>query len=602
MLRELHISNLAVIEDIHINLVKGLNVFTGPTGAGKSLILGAFDILLGKRINADLLRPGTAEGRVTGLFEINDVNVLAKICRVADLPVQDTQIDDPLILTRKLHASGRSSTTINGHPATAAMLRKIAEVLIDIHSHGSEGPASSAQHDSIYLMNPANQLEVLDAYAKNQDLRNEYLATYTSLSHLKTQYEKIITGKKLQSQKLEFYQFQAEEIDEVNPTIGEFEELDARHRVLSNIARLIQDAGNVYSALYDSEGAVTERLLAIVAIIRNLTELDKELQEILELTHNAASELQDASYSLGRYLGRLDLDNNELAEISDRLNALNRLISKYGDKHIEDVIEYRNQLEKEIQELNSLDLNSKTIHDKITSESLKLTELANKINQNRIQNAQKLRPIIIRELEELAINEVDFRIDVIPTNSYSQTGSTKVEMLVRTNPGQPLKPLRSIASGGELSRIMLAVKSIFAQSEQISVLVFDEIDAKVGGRLGSVIGSKLKTLAQHHQILCITHLPQIAAYADSHLKINKTSADGKTRTSVTILNDENMRLAELAEMMTGTEISKTAIAQAKELREKAAENHTIVNLNAITPTVVTRQKNQSKKLSHKTKK
>lgn len=564
MLRELHISNLAIIEDLRLELTPGLNVFTGQTGAGKSLILGAFELLLGRRSPADLLRPGAAEGRVSGVFEIPDAHLAAEVHRVADLPGADTpQAAEGLLITRKIFASGRSSASINGHPVTAAMLREVGDRLIDLHI-GDEG-GSSAAGEAPFLLRPSNQLAVVDAFAGSESLLAQYADLYRELIDIRTRLNDSQRGSALRTEQLDLLEFQAGEIDAVEPTPGEYDELSARHRVLSEVDRLTRQIGLAHNVLYDSDESVASRLQAVVGIMRELVEIDPALEEAAGQVEAAAAAVQDASFVLGRYLGRLDLDPAELGEITDRLNALNRLIAKYGRGSLDDVLEYREEIRGRIGELSGAGLDSAALLKRQSQLAGRASEIAAALRAARQKAARALKPRIEAELAELAMAEAQFDVQFEPLDEPGPTGADQIEMMIRTNPGQPSRPLRRIASGGELSRIMLALKTVLAGAERISVLVFDEIDAKIGGRLGSVIGAKLRALAQRHQVLCITHLPQIAAFGDTHLRISKHSARNEIHIEVATLGTDAARRAELAEMLAGKSATEITLHQADEL-------------------------------------
>ncbi len=567
MLRELHISNLAVIEDIAMAFEPGLNCFTGQTGAGKSLILGAFEILLGLRSAGDMLRQGTEEGRVSGVFELTDVSLVEQINAACDAQLERPTSKAPaqLLITRKLFASGRTSVSVNGQPATLAMLQAVGELLVDVHG----------QHDHQYLLKPANQLLMLDRFGECEALAERFAAIYEQLRQLIDRQSQLSASRTLRQQQLELYEFQADEIDQVEPTEGEYEELNARYRLLSNLERIARDGGAAYAALYESDGAICERLGATVGLLRQLAELDEPLAEVAEELRGAAAQVQDASYTLSRYLNRLDLDSGELQETEQRLNALNRLIAKYGDGpaagQLSQVIAYREQIAEQIERLRGETEDLESIAAQIEPLRDELSQAGQALTEARRQAADRLSPLVQAQLAELGMAEAQLQVqcDTDPARQ-SPRGFDQIELLVRTNPGQPARPLRKVASGGELSRLMLALKSILAQSDRISVLVFDEVDANIGGRMGSIIGQKLRQLAAHHQVLCITHLPQIAAFADHHLKIAKQVDQGQTRTAVEPLNTDR-RVDELAEMLTGKHATKTTRKQARELLNLADE-------------------------------
>ena len=638
MLRELHISNLAVIEDLTVELGEGLNCFTGQTGAGKSLILGAFEILLGlKSAGAgEMIRPGAEEARISGVFELHDNAVAENAARLLDITIAP---GDPLLITRKFFASGRSSVSVNGQPATAAMVREIGELLVDIHG----------QHDHQYLLKPSNQLTILDGFAKATGVRARFAEAFGRWRDLLRERGELTASQDLRRQQLDLYEFQAQEIDAASPQEGEYAELKSRHAVLTNLERIRREASQAYHALYETEGAIVERLQMVAHVIANLTELDPNLAPVNEQIKNAAVAAQEGAFELNRYTDRLELDPKELAEVEDRMNALNRLIAKYGSgpagrrasaslaptvdaggsqavrDAVDEVIAYRAKIGGEIDKLRGQDSDLGQIEKHIAEARADAMKAGQELSKLRREAAKAMRPLIETQMRELGMAEAEFDVEFQPAAmedgsaagiiSGGASGLETIEMLVRTNPGQPARPLRKIASGGELSRIMLAIKSILAQSDRVSVLVFDEIDANIGGRMGTVIGQKLRALAhggalpatplsggeeragvrgktskskkslpeakasplnQHlrpsHQVICITHLPQIAAYADRHLRIAKAiEGAGKakqTRTTVTQLAAD-ARVEELAEMLAGKSLTDTTRKQVREMLEAA---------------------------------
>jgi DNA repair protein RecN (Recombination protein N) len=568
MLRELHISNLAVIADARIELASGLNCFTGATGAGKSLVIGALEVLLGLRSPAEMLRAGADEGRVSGVFHIENAEMLRRIERVTDAPV--TADGGELLLTRRLYASGRSSISLNGNPITLGMLKQVAEHLVDVHG----------QHDHQYLLKPSNQLDVLDQFGDLLPLRKQYHDVYEKLTDAKRRLAELAATRTLREQQLELYRFQADEIDtaELNP--AEYDELQARSSVLANVEKLKKDAGSVHGALYEADGSVLERLKMMAAVIAELAGLDHNLKDVAGALRDATIGLEECAFDLSRYLDKLDLDPGELTEVNDRLNTIQRILNKYGDP-IETTLAYREEIGRKIDELARATDDLSSLNAQVAPLAAELKKLGGSLSAKRHAVAKKLAPMIEKQLAELGMEKAKFTVALtpaagtVPDDSLPATpsGFDHVEFVAQTNPGLLPQPLRKIASGGELSRIMLALKGILAASDRISVLVFDEIDANVGGRLGSIIGNKLRTLASHHQVLCITHLPQIASYADRHLTVRKESTGDRTETKVRSMEGTE-RLQELAEMIGGHRITDTTRAQAQELLDAAVSEFT----------------------------
>ena len=589
MLRELHINNLAVIADARVELAGGLNCFTGATGAGKSLVIGAIEVLLGMRSPAELLRPGADEGRVSGVFEVRGDDVLKRIEQITDAPVAAD--GGELLITRRLYASGRSSVSLNGNPITLAMLKQVAEHLVDVHG----------QHDHQFLLKPSNQLDVLDQFAGLTDLRRRYHDLYEQVQDAKARLAELSANRTLREQQLELYRFQAEEIDNAELSAGEYEELAARASVLRNLEKLTKEATATHRALYEADGSVLERLKMMAAVLSDLSIVDSNLAPTAAGMRDATIALEEVAFDLSRYLDKLDLDPAETAEVEERLNTLNRILNKYG-RTVEDTLAHREELRQQISDLERATDDLCSLQSKIDPLSREMMKLGAELSAKRQAAAKKLAPLIVKELAELGMEKATFTVSfgsplpggaerrelgdasTTPRRSTSSasaapsaspsspiptpSGLDHIEFTAQTNPGQLPQPLRKIASGGELSRIMLALKGILAQGDRVSVLVFDEIDANVGGRLGSIIGNKLRKLATHHQVLCITHLPQIASYADRHLTVRKDVIDGKTQTSVRPMHGPE-RLEELAEMIGGHRITDTTRAQAKELLEAA---------------------------------
>ena len=565
MLRELHISNLAVIADAAVEFDAGLNCFTGQTGAGKSLVLGALELLLALRSGQNMLRAGATEARITGVFVIQNPAMRRRLAEITDLPLAD---EPEIILVRRIHESGRTTASVNGQPLTGSMLKSIAETLVDIHG----------QHDAQYLLKPANQLALLDDAGHLGSLAGEFRDLYQRRRELITQARDLNASQTLRRQQMELYEFQWREIDAANPQPGELDALEARHRLLSNIEKIKRLAGSAYEALYEDDVAIIGRLKTVTAVLLEAAELNPEFIAPAGQVKDSTIALDDAAFTLRRTLDRLELDPEELATVTDRLNTLNRLISKYCGHGggLDQLLQYQENIRGQLAELKSADQNSADCDARIAELEKQLSKLGTALSQGRRKAAALVMPGVHQQLADLGMKDARFHIEFVPAPSApgadastddpfgSPSGLESVDFMLAPNPGQPARPLRKIASGGELSRVMLAVKSILAASDRVSVLVFDEIDANVGGRMGTIIGEKLRDIAGRHQVLCITHLPQIAAYADRHISIRKVVRDGESYTSVGALTGQP-QIEELAEMITGKNITPTSLAQAREL-------------------------------------
>ena len=570
MLRELHISNLAVIEDASVDFTQGLNVFTGRTGAGKSLVIGAFEILLGLRSGGKneagaMLRDMNREARVSGLFEVWDAEMATLMGEAVD---SEITINEPVLITRRILPSGRSSATVNGLPVTIPMLRKLAEFLVDIHG----------QHDHQFMLKPYNQLLILDSYANCLNLRQEFGTSFRQLSKLKQKKQDLMASDDARARELELLEFQANEIDSAEAMDGELESIQLEFEKLSNIGDLMTGTSECVDVLHESEGAIIEKLEILTSRLKSLADKDKaNIMPIFDQLTDCSSILKDAACDLSSYADSLEPDEGRLEEVQSRLDTLNHLVYKYGGS-LTAVADRRESIGARIHELKDADGDFKGLDKEISKLEDEIEIKGKQLSKVRHDSIARLSPLISERIRRLGMDgaEFDAEFNVLHAKDPDVTsaGFDKMEFFVRTNPGQPRRAMRKVASGGEISRIMLAIKSEIAASDRISVLVFDEIGASVGGRLGSEIGSCMKQLAKRHhgrQVLCITHMPQIAAFADHHLhvekKVSKINGSEITHSSVKVLN-EKQRLEELADMITG-EVTKASLTQARELISKA---------------------------------
>ncbi len=565
MLRELHISNLAVIADATIEFSDGLNCFTGQTGAGKSLVIGALELLLGLRSPQGMLRAGAAESRVTGVFHISDLAVRGDISALADVPLAD---EPELIISRRIFSSARTSASINGHPISGQTLRNIGERLADIHG----------QNDFQFLMRPANQLAVLDQFANAGELADAFRTLHARRSELRTRQQELAATQELRRGRLELAEFQLAEIETLAPVDGEMESLEQRHKTLANAAEIKKQALGICGELYDDEQSAIERLKRILAAVSDVAELSADYRPVFEQMRDAVIALDDAAFSMRHITDRVEIDDEALAECAERLNEYHRLIHKYcrrGDPS-DALIRFHAHLITEVTELKSQQAGGSNIAREIERLELEMTELGSRLSTARRAGAVRIAALVSTQLGELGMKDAIFNIAATPITAEPQdrfpspAGCEMVEFLIAPNPGQPARPLRQTASGGEVSRVMLALKSILSSADRLSVLVFDEVDANVGGRMGLVIGEKLQRLADAHQVLCITHLPQIAAFARRHMRIGKSVVDGNSFSQVQAISGEES-INELAEMITGKEVTPTARQQARELLAMAAK-------------------------------
>lgn len=590
MLRELHITNLAVIEDAVLTLGPGLNAFTGQTGAGKSLVLGAVEALLGLRPLAKMVRGGLQEGEEARVDAIFELTAPAQAAALSELLGDSFAPGDELVVSRRSAASGRGGVRVNGKPVATAMLKAAAGWLVDIHG----------QHDGQRLLRPSEQLTVLDAWADAAPLRGVYGAAWDHLQALVARRTELADGAALRAERLELYGFQAKELDAAKPRAGEYAGLVAREKVLGSVEDLRQDAEAAVAALDESEQgeAVVAQVRKVERLVAGLAETDAQLAALQESVHGALIALQEAAYDLRRYADKLEVDPAELAQTRERLDALNRLVRKYGRgqpgaDEMQGVLDHREKIAEEMARLTRAQTDSGTLEADWAAARRDLATAGAQLSAARQKAAVKLGPLIEHALRDLGMAEAKVRVAVDSADPAQvgdgelalagPSGLDAVSFEVRTNPGQPWAAMREVASGGELSRVMLALKSVVANRQhkaaqknaaaagsfgEGALLVFDEVDANIGGRLGDVIGRKLKALSAGGQVLCITHLPQIAAFADHHYRIVKdvsgSGAARTTRTRVEALAGET-RVSELADMLAGSRAGETTRLQAREL-------------------------------------
>ncbi len=563
MLRELHIRNFALIDQVSIELGPGLNVFTGATGVGKSLVLGAFTLLLGGRASSESVRTGESRALVSGCFEVDP----ATARYVGDLVGAEVEGGE-VAVSREVDASGRSRCRVNGAPVTVAMLREIGGRLVDIHG----------QHDHESLRVPANQLLMLDQFAGVGAQRDAFAEQLRAARQLRERRNRIRDNLAAMRSETDFLAFQVNEIDQARLKSGEDETLEAELKVLASAERLQQTTAESYSELYEAEGSLAERLKQIARDLASAAEIDDRLAAVVAACEQARLQIEDAAFTLGRYIEAFSHNPERLAEVEERLSTIRRLQGKYGHS-ADDVLAKRDELAARLSELQADSEGLEPLDAELKERLARLKALGDEISDARKAAGDKLSKQVVRELKDLGMAAGQFRVGVEPTDAAGEAlldaatpaGQDQIEFMISTNPGEAVKPLRRIASGGEISRTMLAIKKCLAQADRVSVFVFDEIDANIGGRLGSIVGQKLAQVAESHQVICVTHLPQIACFADRQLRVQKQVQGQRTTTDVQPLDGE-ARINELAEMIRGDETTDLTRAQAEEMLRGAQKS------------------------------
>lgn len=550
MLTSLKIENVAIIESAAIEFGCGLNVLTGETGAGKSIVIDSINAILGERTSRDIIRTGAQSAKVYAVFE--DVN--ERVRNFLDENGIDCE-DGVLIINRTLSREGKNVCRINGAPVTVSMLREIGGELIDIHG----------QHDNQSLLSPEKHCGFVDSFAGNADLITDYREKYGRLCEIRSKLKKLTTDESSKSQRIDFLTYQIDELEKAEITIGERDELKARKSLINNSQKVIESLNIAYEAL-KADGAGIDMITDAESEIANASAYMEMLGEASEKITDIRYELEDIAETVRDAMTEVDFDPSELEDIDERLDLLYRLSKKYGDTE-EEMLEY---LEKARTELDNIAFSEERVKElqKQEKEALVETEAAAcKLTESRKTAGEKLSNAICSELEFLDMPNVRF---VVKCNDIGLTenGKDEIEFLISANAGEEPKPLAKIASGGELSRIMLAIKNVLAETDGVDTMIFDEIDTGVSGRAAQKIAMKLRSASKGRQVICVTHLAQIAAQGDVHLYISKSVSDGKTYTNIKSLIEEE-RVAEIARIMGGMEITKLQLESAREMLANA---------------------------------
>lgn len=550
MLQELSIKDFAIIDEIQISFQPKMTVLTGETGAGKSIIIDALGLLAGGRGSTEFIRKGEKKAVIQGLFtlprEANTYNILEEY----GIDSEDGQI----ILQRDLYRGGRNICRINGMMVNLATLRKVGETLIDIHG----------QNEHQELMKPENHIDLLDEYdKKTSELRNQYQVVYQNYRKLKLSMEKKEADEKAWAQRLDMLNFQAKEIGEAGLKINEEDELVEEKNKLDNF-QAIHDALELsYQILSGEKIDVVGNLGNAMNELSDVSDLSENLQEINTKISDAFYSLEDVARDISDELDSMEWNGERLNEIEERLELIHQLKRKYGDT-IEDILHYHSRIVKELREMENTEQNSEKQERQLSEALEKVKELAIKLSKQRKKSAKKLEKMIHEQLSALYMDKAVFEVKFLNNSKLYSKGIDKVEFYIQTNPGEEMGPLAKIASGGELSRIMLALKTIFSQKMGVTSIIFDEVDTGVSGRVAQAIAEKISQISNNSQVLCITHLPQVAAIADNHYYISKSVNDGRTETSLEEL-DEKQKIREIARMLSGSEITELTLKHAEEL-------------------------------------
>lgn len=556
MLNQLSVRNVAVIDKLDINLHDGVSVLTGETGAGKSIIIDSINMILGDRANKELVRYGTDKAIVQAVFDApkSVINILEE----NDIDVED----ETVIITRQVTKEGKSVARINGMVVTLNILREISDRLINIHG----------QHDNQALLTPIRHITFLDAYADNE----EYINRYKDILSKKREIEKKISSLEMDEQekmqRIDLLEYQVKEIKKASLEKDEEDDLREQRDIYTNAEQITKSVNEAYMNLYEGDEiqSAYDGISIAVNEISQISDLNPQLKSIYDTLNEIMYSLEDTAHEIKEFGETVEFDEQTLNEIEERLDLISRLKRKYGNS-IEEILEYLKKAESELNDIKLSDERTNELKEELKNITKELKEKGNVLTQRRENAAKVLEENIEKSLHELNMEKSKFKVNIENDGTFYDNGMDKVEFLISTNPGEPLKPLVKIASGGELSRVMLAIKSILADSDGVDTMIFDEIDTGVSGKAAMSIAKKLAVIAKNKQVICITHLPQLTAMADNHYLIQKNT-DGELASTTLKELDEEGRELELARIIDGGEVTELALSHAKQMLENAKNN------------------------------
>ncbi len=555
MLEQLSIENYALIENLSVDFSKGLNILTGETGAGKSIIVGALSLLLGERADVSSIRKGAETCVVNGIFDLSKNESVRK-----RLEEQNINIDDnSLLLRREINIKGKNRCLVNGQMITLGMLKNIGTYLVDLHG----------QHEHQAILQPQEQMDILDDFGKLMELRNKVKMTYEKFEKLQGEYHKLLHNEKERASRIDLNQFQKEEIENAHLSIDEDEKLDKRITLLTNAEKIYGLLEQIYQKFYEEEGAVFEKLNAIKKDMEKLSLFDSDFERMRETIEANFYSLEDVHTKIKDYKEKVEFDPQKLEELQERKEQIKKLKHKYGNS-IEEIFKYYDKIISELTNLANMEENRTSLEKEIEKIRNELREYALKLSEERKKVAINLEKEVETELKDLGLVNTKFKInlkkekDEEGKEKIGEFGCEIIQFFISPNIGEDLKPLAQIASGGEMSRIMLGIKTVLARSDKIPTLIFDEIDTGVGGDMSRIVGNKLHNLSNSHQLICITHWPQIAGFAQTHFKVEKEVKQKRTATTIKELKDQE-RLKEIARMLGGEKLTEISLKHAKEM-------------------------------------
>lgn len=568
MLLNLHVKNMALIDEIEVSFKDGLNILTGETGAGKSIIIGSINYALGGKIPKDVVGQFANYGLVELVFSIDDLEGKQNIKNVIeDMGIQLDE-DMQIIVSRKL-LNGKSIIKVNGETQTAAKLKELTELLIDVHG----------QHDHESLLHKAKHLEILDDFAQD-DLKAvmaEYSANYKEYKELLKKQASFTMDEEQRIRELSFMEYEVNEIEEANLKVGEDEQLEKDYKIFSNQEKIYEAlSGSMNILSYGDNDNVSNMISSAIGMLGPVADIDDDLKNIYNSLMDLDAICSDVSRTMADYMEDISYNQENAQQVLKRLDLINKLKMKHG-RTVEDILAKYDELQTKLSELKDYENAKNAVEKQLEEKSKVLLELSKNITAARKNAAVSFEKDIVAVLMDLNFLEVSFKVKFGALDEFTPNGMDDVEFMISTNPGESLKPLKNVASGGEMSRIMLGLKTILAKKDAIETLIFDEIDTGISGKTAGLVAEKLGIISRNHQVICITHLPQIASMADAHFIIEKNVEGDFTKTTIEIL-DKDGEIGELARMLGGMNISEAVVENAKEMKEFAKVNKNKQNL------------------------
>ncbi len=567
MLKSLTIKNYALIDQLDIEFGPGLNIITGETGAGKSIIIDALSLILGERATADEVRSGTDKAIVEGVLTISGNKKVQRLLEASEI-----ESGEEIIVRREVSRKGQSRAFVNDTPVPIGQLKELGDHLVDLHG----------QHEHQSLLRPDTHIDLLDDFGGLDTLIRNFRTAYRDLSAQLDEMSELISKRDALKEKRELYSFQIKEIDAIDPQPGEIDQLESELKILENAEKLYEVTMKLYELLYDSESSIHDQLVVVRNQLEDLSGIDRSFEPLKEESESAKAVVDDITRFVQSYSSKIDFNPGRLEEIRERLGALSLFRKKYGGS-LEAAIEYREKIGKEFELAENFDEAIGKLASSVEVQRSKVSEIAERLSTKRREVAERVMRSMVGVLAEIGIENAKFEIE-IKNKTYggedaplkpivklgrdfyetNDKGFDLVEFYISTNVGEAPRPLAKVASGGEISRIMLALKTILAKSDRLPLLVFDEIDTGISGRIAAKVGRSLKNLSGFHQIIAITHLPQIAGMADVHFRVEKSVKGKRAATHVDSLSEEQ-RVLEVARLLSGDDVTQTSISGAKEL-------------------------------------